>query len=88
MDISIYIITIILAFLIIINFNKSSEKLDHNGIIKESKDYITIGALAGLNNRIQVLLSYLYLSRLNNKKLRIVWITDEQCPLIPTPTKV
>jgi len=80
MDISIYIITIILAFLIIINFNKSSEKLDHNGIIKESKDYITIGALAGLNNRIQVLLSYLYLSRLNNKKLRIVWITDEQCP--------
>jgi hypothetical protein len=79
MDISIYII-LILLFLIIINYNRSSEKLETTIITNQSKNYITIGALAGLNNRIQVLLSYLYLARLHDKKLRIVWIIDDECP--------
>jgi hypothetical protein len=75
----IYIIVILLAFLIIINYNKYNENLETN-IISKSNDYIIVKTLAGLNNRIQVLLSYLYFAQSQGKKLKIVWITDEQCP--------
>jgi len=45
-----------------------------------NEPYITVKAEAGLNNRIQVLLSYLYRANREGKKLKIVWILDEQCP--------
>lgn len=80
MNINIYIITIVCACLILIYINIFSEKLETTIISKESKDYITVRALAGLNNRIQILLSYLYFAQSQGKKLKIVWITDEQCP--------
>ena len=80
MAINIYIILIVLGCLILIYINNFSEKLETKIISEESKNYITVRALYGLNNRIQVLLSYLYFARLQDKKLKIVWITNEYCP--------
>jgi hypothetical protein len=42
--------------------------------------YISIFARDGLNNKIRVMLAYLYVANVENKKLRIIWIKDEQCP--------
>jgi hypothetical protein len=80
MAINIYIILIVLVCLILIYINKFSEKLETTIISEESKNYITVRPLYGLNNRIQVLLSYLYFARSQDKKLKIVWITNQHCP--------
>jgi hypothetical protein len=77
MDISIYIIIIAVSIVYII-YNTTHDRFTSS--IEKQKEYITVGALAGLNNRIQVILSYLYLARLSNKKLKVIWIVDEQCP--------
>jgi len=42
--------------------------------------YITVFARDGLNNKLRVLLAYLYIANVENKKLRIIWIKDDQCP--------
>jgi hypothetical protein len=42
--------------------------------------YITVYARDGLNNKIRVILSFLYTANIDNKKLRIIWIKDDQCP--------
>lgn len=42
--------------------------------------YITVFARDGLNNKIRVMLAYLYVANVENKKLRIIWIKDDQCP--------
>jgi hypothetical protein len=44
------------------------------------KEYLTIFALNGLNNKLQVILSYLYKANQENKKLRIIWIKNKECP--------
>ena len=79
MDISIYIIILVFSIIYIIN-NKQINTFINTPISSSNKQYITVGALAGLNNRLQVILSYLYLARNQGKKLKVVWITDEQCP--------
>ena len=45
-----------------------------------NEPYITVIARCGLNNKIQVLLSYLYKANKENKKLKIVWHIYDQCP--------
>jgi len=67
--ISIYIIIAIILY---------SKYIEYENYINEP--YITVNAQAGLNNRIQVLLSYLYKANREGKKLKIGWILDEQCP--------
>lgn len=42
--------------------------------------YITIYARDGLNNKLRVMLAYLFKANNENKKLRVIWIKDEQCP--------
>jgi hypothetical protein len=64
----------------LIYVTKKSNKDTFKNDTKIEKKYITVGALAGLNNRIQVILSYLYLAKSQGKKLNVIWITDEQCP--------
>jgi hypothetical protein len=61
-------------------YNKDNFENNYNPSLSLKKEYITVGALAGLNNRIQVILSYLYQARNEGKKLKVVWIIDEQCP--------
>jgi len=45
-----------------------------------NEPYITVKAVAGLNNRIRVMLSYLFKANMEGKKLKIVWIPDKSCP--------
>jgi hypothetical protein len=45
-----------------------------------SDPYITVYARDGLNNKLRVMLSYLYVANVENKKLRIIWVKDIQCP--------
>lgn len=42
--------------------------------------YITVFARDGLNNKLRVTLAYLYVANVEYKKLRIIWIKDDQCP--------
>lgn len=46
----------------------------------KNEPYITVFAEFGLNNKLQVILSYLYKANQENKKLRVIWITDNTCP--------
>ena len=71
-------ITIILIFYITISIIIVKK---YNDIITyKNKKYLTVYSRAGLNNRIQVLLSYLYRAKKEGKQLKIVWIPDDQCP--------
>ena len=40
----------------------------------KNEPYITVVSQAGLNNRIQVILSYLYKANQEGKKLKVIWI--------------
>jgi len=42
--------------------------------------YITVYAKCGLNNKLRVLLSYLYRANKENKKLKIIWHIYNECP--------
>jgi len=46
----------------------------------KNEPYITVVARGGLNNRIRVMLSYLYKANIEEKKLRVIWIKDIECP--------
>jgi hypothetical protein len=46
----------------------------------ENEPYITVIALAGLCNKLQVLLSYLYKANKEGKKLKLYWNKTEDCP--------
>jgi hypothetical protein len=46
----------------------------------KNEPYITVVARGGLNNRIRVLLSYFYKANIENKKLKVIWIKDGECP--------
>ena len=67
------VLIFILILLIFLVYKKFTEKY-------MNEPYITVHTAAGLNNRIQVLLSYLYKANKEYKKLKIVWIPNDQCP--------
>jgi len=46
----------------------------------KNEPYITVIARGGLNNKLQVLLSYLYKANKENKKLKIMWHIYSECP--------
>ena len=45
-----------------------------------NESYITIFAVFGLNNRLNAILNYLYKANKENKKLRVIWYIDYECP--------
>ena len=48
----------------------------------KDEPYITVMTShgSGLNNKIQVIMSYLYKANKEGKKLRIIWVNDNHCP--------
>ena len=66
----IYIICIIIIILVIYYINKPYK----------NEPYITVVANAGLCNKLNVLLSYLYKANKEGKKLKIIWTVYDQCP--------
>jgi hypothetical protein len=42
--------------------------------------FITISPQGDLNNRLEITLAYLYKANTENKKLRVIWIKDDDCP--------
>ena len=46
----------------------------------KNEPYITVIARFGLNNKLHVLLSYLYKANKENKKLKIIWHIYDHCP--------
>jgi len=71
-----YIYLILLFLVILLCYNKYIIYLED--YINEP--YITVFAKNGLNNKLQVVLSYLYKAHLENKKLLVYWIVDDECP--------
>jgi hypothetical protein len=51
---------------------------DYEDYINEP--YITVYAKCGLGNKVRVLLSYLYRANQENKKLKLYWVKDNECP--------
>jgi len=51
--------------------------LQHENYLRDP--YITIYPQGDLNNRLQVLLAYLYKANTENKQLRVIWIIDDKC---------
>jgi len=47
-----------------------------------NEPYITVHAKSGLSNKIRVILSYLYRANKEGKKLKIIWLVDDECPEI------
>ena len=45
----------------------------------KNEPYITVFAKNGLNNKLRVVLSYLYKANKEKKKLRVYWIPDNEC---------
>jgi hypothetical protein len=72
MKIKIILIYIVISIAVWILLNKYEDY--------KNEPYITVVALAGLCNKLQVLLSYLYQSNKEGKKLKIIWKIDKQCP--------
>jgi len=66
-----YIILLIIL-LVLLSYNTYNEYY-------KDEPYITVSTNGGLNNRLRVLLSYLYKANIENKKLKIIWIKDEEC---------
>jgi hypothetical protein len=46
----------------------------------KNEPYITVNAKWGLNNKLRVVLSYLYKANQEGKKLKIIWIKSKDCP--------
>jgi hypothetical protein len=45
-----------------------------------NEPYITVHAKSGLCNKVRVILSYLYKANKEGKKLRVIWLVDDECP--------
>jgi hypothetical protein len=45
-----------------------------------NEPYITVFAMGGLNNKLRVLLSYLYKANQEGKKLKVYWNIGDNCP--------
>jgi hypothetical protein len=69
----IYILILILVFLIVFFRNKYYD-------LYVNEPYITVKAKSGLSNKIRVILSYLYRANKEDKKLKVIWIVDDECP--------
>lgn len=72
MKIKIILIYIVLSIVIWILFNKYEDY--------RNEPYITVVAMNGLGNKLQVLLSYLVRANNEGKKLRLIWHLSEACP--------
>jgi len=72
-----YLIFINIFLLILIFLKKYINKYQK---YYKNEPYITVFAKFGLCNKLQVVLSYLYKANLENKKLKIYWIIDDECP--------
>lgn len=66
------------------NNKKRISKIEYNNLINKhkggNKDYIVIQCHSGLNNRLRVLFSYYKYAQLLNKKLIIIWKSNDKCP--------
>jgi hypothetical protein len=71
----IHALIFIYLFLIILMFYKYNAYDNY-----KNEPYITVVSRGGLNNRIRVILSYLYKANKEGKKLRVIWIRDGECP--------
>jgi hypothetical protein len=69
------IITFVCVLISIILWKKYINYEDY-----KNEPYITVYAKHGLNNKLQVILSYLYKANQEGKKLRIIWIKNKDCP--------
>jgi len=67
-----YIIIILILLIIIFNYYYYNEYY-------KNEPYITVFAENGLNNKLRVVLSYLYKANNENKKLRVYWIPNDEC---------
>jgi len=72
MKIKIILIYVVISITVWILINKYEDY--------RNEPYITVIALNGLGNKLQVLLSYLARANKEGKKLRIVWHISEACP--------
>ena len=72
MKIKIIIIYIVLSIIIGVLINQYENYID--------EPYITVIALSGLCNKLQVLLSYLNKANKEGKKLRLYWNINRECP--------
>lgn len=66
---------LILLFIILIIFLRNKY---YDLYINEP--YITVHAIGGLSNKIRVMLSYLYRANKEGKKLKVIWLVDNECP--------
>ena len=71
----IYSLILIFLIIIILGYKKY---IDYENY--KNEPYITVVARGGLNNKIRVMLSYLYRANKENKKLIVIWIKDTECP--------
>jgi hypothetical protein len=69
---------IIILICIIISVILWLKYIEYENYVNEP--YITVYAKGGLNNKLRVLLSYLYKANKENKKLRLFWIKNDACP--------
>jgi len=67
-----YIILLIILLVLLLSSNTYNEYYVNDG-------YITVNPYGGLNNRLRVILSYLYKANIENKKLKIIWDVNEVC---------
>ena len=72
MKIKIILIYVVISITVWILINKYEDY--------RNEPYITVIALAGLCNKLQVLLSYLYKANKEGKKLKLYWNKTEDCP--------
>ena len=72
MKIKIILIYIVISITVWILINKYEDY--------RNEPYITVVAMNGLSNKLQVLLSYLARANKEGKKLRIIWHLSEACP--------
>ena len=71
-----YIIILLIYVIILCSYDKYITYLEDY----KNEPYITVFAKNGLNNKLQVVLSYLYKAHVEEKKLIVYWIIDDECP--------
>ena len=69
---------IIILICIIISVILWLKYIEYENYVNEP--YITVYAEWGLNNKLQTILSYLYKANQEDKKLKVIWIIDDDCP--------
>lgn len=72
MKIAIILIYVVIFIILWVLVNKYEDYID--------EPYITVYTNGGLNNKLRVLLSYLYKANQEGKKLKIIWNQTDECP--------